>query len=471
MPTFAHSTNLSSVKMKKLLLSFSLLCAVVASTFAQNASNMTLLGSWDDPDLPVASPGGLNLKYSGCWGMAINGHEYAILGGAGHILVFDVTNPATPLLVKKIDGGGNTVWREFKSYRNYVYAVSDGLDTGLKVIDFSGAPDNIELVTSDMSIFQRAHTITLDTLSGHIYLNGGSAGNGIILLDASVTPTTPTLLVQIPSLPGGYIHDSYVRNDTLYASSGYSGLWIYDFKTNPLEPTLVSTISTGGYNHNCWPDASERYMYYTEEIPKGRPVQIVDLENLANGEITLVGNGFLDELTPGQTGAIPHNVYVRDNVLFNSQYEDGLLAYNLDDPTNPVLIGYYDTHPQNSGYNTYYGNWGNYPWLPSGNIIAGDMQNGLFVLKLDSTNGIDAPSDTRELRVSPNPATDWLNVEVVGLNANEGQLLLINAAGQIVRTQVLRQTAQVPVNDLPAGVYQLEWRTNTHTSIKKVVLR
>jgi choice-of-anchor B domain-containing protein len=457
--------------MKKLLLPFMLLGAIWQGAFSQNSLNMTLLGSWHDPTLPVASPGGLNLQYSGCWGIAINGREYAILGGAGHILVFDVTNPTMPNLLKKLDGGGVTIWREFKSYKNYVYCVSDGLDTGIKIIDFSDAPNNIDFILEDQTLFQRAHTITLDTISGHIYLNGGSAGNGIIVLDASVTPENPTLLAQIPNLPGGYIHDSYVRNDTLFASSGYSGLWIYDFKTDPTNPTLISTISTGGYNHNGWTDPSGRYLYYTEEIPKGRPVQIVDLANMNNGEIALVGNGFLDELTLGQTGAIPHNVYVRDNLLFNSQYEDGLLVYNLDDPENPVLVAYYDTHTQNSAYNTYYGNWGNYPWLPSGNIIAGDMQNGLFVLRLDASTSVKQPATTTELRLSPNPASEWLHVEMVGHSDNEGQLNLLNAAGRLVRTQSMSQQTRLSVAGLPAGCYQLQWRNEQQTVVKKVVIR
>ncbi|HNL39569.1 MAG TPA: hypothetical protein PKH43_10555, partial [Saprospiraceae bacterium] len=65
---------------------------------------MIRLAHWDDESLPVASPGNLNLQYSGCWGMAVNGHEYAVLGGAAHVLIFDITTPETPELVGKFAG-------------------------------------------------------------------------------------------------------------------------------------------------------------------------------------------------------------------------------------------------------------------------------------------------------------------------------------------------------------------------------
>ena len=52
---------------------------------------------------------------------------------------------------------------------------------------------------------------------------------------------------------------------------------------------------------------------------------------------------------------------------------------DISHPNNPIEVGHYDTYPQGSG-NGFYGCWGVYPYLPSGNILASDMQNGLFVL-------------------------------------------------------------------------------------------
>ena len=193
---------------------------------SQDSLNMIRLAHWDDESLPVASPGNLNLQYSGCWGMAVNGHEYAVLGGAAHVLIFDITTPETPELVGKFAGTATTVWREFKSYKNRLYAVSDNTTEGLMIFDFSNAPDTIVRSYWSNEFFNKSHTITLDTVSGRIYLNGTDVANqGLLVLDVSQNPDEPQLLASV-TVDGGYIHDSYVRGDTIYASSGYEGYYI-----------------------------------------------------------------------------------------------------------------------------------------------------------------------------------------------------------------------------------------------------
>ena len=168
--------------MKKLLL---FVCALMlsAALAAQTNLNISLLSTWDDNTLPIASPGNLNLQYSGIWGMAVNNREYAILGGAMDVLVFDITTPASPVLAAKFPGNQVTVWREFKSYKNRLYAVSDNTEEGLMIVDFSQAPASITQTYFSNALFNAAHTITLDTTSGHIYLNGGSSGNGMTILN------------------------------------------------------------------------------------------------------------------------------------------------------------------------------------------------------------------------------------------------------------------------------------------------
>lgn len=430
---------------------------------------MIRLARWDDDSLPIASPGTLRVQYSGCWGLAVNGHEYAVLGGARHVLIFDITNPTDPQLVAKFEGQTNTVWREFKSYKNRIYGVSDNTNEGMMVFDFSNAPDTIVRTYYSNQIFNSAHTITLDTVSGRIYLNG--QGNHLKILDISQNLDKP-VLIGTPGVFGGYIHDSFVQGDTVYASSGYGGYFIYDC-TDPDTASLITSLPPdGGYHHNSWLNKDSRYAYCTIEIPSGRPVLIVDLQDLANSNIEIVGS-FLDQALPsGEKNAIPHNVYIRDSLLFDSQYEDGLLVYNISNPTDPVLIAYYDTHPENTQYNNYFGNWGNYPWLPSGTIIAGDMQNGLQLLKIASTtSSIGAVLQPPSFRVFPNPTNDVLNVQ--GLYGQDiKSVRMMKMTGELVYEQlwpVGSEAIQFAISHLPSGLYVTEVRaSNGLMAMKKV---
>ncbi len=458
--------------MKKTLL---LLVLSMATTFAfsQSNLNMTLLGHWDDDTLPVASPGGLNLQYSGCWGLVANGREFAVLGGAHHLLFFDVTEPTQPELVGKFAGTATTIWREIKSYKNRVYAVSDNTNEGLMIFDLSQAPATITRSYWSNEFFNKSHSITLDTTSGRIYLNGTDvASQGLLVLDISQNPDQPTLLANVDLTQyGGYIHDSYVRNDTIYASSGYEGYYVIDMK-DLNNPVLIANTATGGYNHNSWLNRAGTYAYYTEEVPDGQSIKIVNLQNLAMNEIEVVGS-FLDALTPngGSILPVPHNVYIKDNLLFDSQYEDGLLVYDISLPTQPVLVAHYDTHPENTVYNRYYGNWGNYPWLPSGTIIAGDMQNGLFLTKLDLPVGTHSVGDL-EANIFPNPVHSTLTVQLPE-NSGAWSYRLLSPEGRLLKSErrLGDNLAHISVAGLANGLYFLELSTDSGaTSLRKVIV-
>ncbi len=88
------------------------------------------------------------------------------------------------------------------------------------IFDLSQAPDTIRRTYWSNEFFTSAHTLALDTVSGRIYLNGSNvAQQGLLVLDVSQNPDQPAAGFR-QSAHGGYIHDSYVRNDTIYASSG-----------------------------------------------------------------------------------------------------------------------------------------------------------------------------------------------------------------------------------------------------------
>ncbi|MFN0016452.1 MAG: choice-of-anchor B family protein [Saprospiraceae bacterium] len=456
--------------LKNILLLFPLI--FVTNLLAQDSLNMIRLARWDDDSLPIADPFNLRVQYSGCWGLAVNGHEYAILGGARHVLIFDITTPTSPQLVKKFEGQTNTVWREFKSYKNRVYGVSDQSNEGMMIFDFSNAPDSITRTYYSNQLFSSAHTITLDTTSGRIYLNGSSSK--LKILDVSQNPDKPVLLSNL-TVTGGYIHDSYVRGDTLYASSGFEGYYVYDCTNPDTAITLASLATTGGYHHNSWLSMNGRFAYCTEEIPSGRPVLVVDLQNLANANIEIV-TSFLDPTMPaGMNNAIPHNVYIKGNLLFNSQYEDGLLVYDISAPLAPKLVAFYDTHPENTQYNTYFGNWGSYPWLPSGTIIAGDMQNGLQLLKLTGpVSGTQSPTLLPTVQVFPNPVSDYLTIQHLN-GPSIASVQVVNMTGQVVANQlwpVAGTEVRFQVGQLSKGMYFVKMHVANGSVIsKKVVIK
>lgn len=446
------------------------------------ALNMRLLGQWSSDSIPITSV--YQARYSGCWGLTVNKRDIAVVGASNAILFFDVTEDGPPKLLAKFPSAFTTLWREFRSYKNRVYAVSGGSVTeGLRIFDLSALPaGTIRESKQTNAFFQSAHTITIDTLHGRLYLNGSNtARTGLLVLSVADSLDSPKLLATT-TLQSGYVHDSYVRNHIVYASSAYSGLYVYDF-TNPQTPRILASVNTGGYNHNSWLSQDGRYAFYTEEIPPKRPIRVLDIQKVNEGEMKPV-KSVLDSLTPGaitpESGPIPHNVIIRDNLLYNSQYEDGLLVYNISNPANPVLVAHYDTHPQNVRYNGYYGNWGCYPY-GNGKILAADMQNGVFLLRQTATT-IPTTESTPEkwsVKVWPNPAVQSVALQIDGPLAKESaawRVQLFNQWGQMVSTEAVpngANTIVLPVQTLPRGMYYVKVLDEGKIikAVEKIILR
>ena len=99
---------------------------------------MTFLANLDLPDLPSR----FGAEYNDIWGYKhpSNGTEVAIIGGIEDIFFVDVTVPADPEIiythhVENMDGTDNrSLWRDFKTYQNYVYACADEGTSGLLIL-------------------------------------------------------------------------------------------------------------------------------------------------------------------------------------------------------------------------------------------------------------------------------------------------------------------------------------------------
>ncbi len=359
---------------------------------AQASFNMTLIGTYDDPDLPTRN----TIEYSDCWGFThANGTEVAIIGGIEDILFIDITVPANPVLiyshhVLNLPTGtvNQSAWRDFMTYGNYIYAAADEGTSGLLVFDMSQVPSSITMVTQTTSYWTRTHTIFIDELNARLYAGGSNTvNNGLVILDLLPDPTAPSLEANVPlnSVGGGYVHDMYVRDNIAYCSHGsLSKIQMYDFSTLP-SFTVIGAIENypeSGYNHSSWVNDDGTKLVMCDET-HGSDVKLVDItdpENISSDDFFTFYSELLGPSAPGSS--IAHNPFIMGDLAFIAYYHDGVQVFDISDPTNIDVVAYYDTYPQNTGYTGYEGCWGVYPFFPSGMIIASDMNNGLFVMEI-----------------------------------------------------------------------------------------
>jgi choice-of-anchor B domain-containing protein len=471
--------------------SFYLLIVVLFGNFFQAqtypSQNISLTG-YIDPNNSGIGVGGDNRKYSGCWGwyQANKNKEYAISGTSNGTYFIDVTATASPSVSAFLQGKLGCTWREMKTYQNFCYIISDdGSPNTFQIVDMQYLPDSVHIVHNGKSYFERAHAMWIDNdrlyCSSVTYSTGSNSSMNIYSL---ATPSVPVLLRQL-NQDAGFItevHDMYARNDTVFASCGFQGLYL--FKFDPIINTFTQLGSyigypSAGYNHSSFLTQNAKYLIFCDESPASLPIHIVDVQNFSNISNIQTFKPFIQ--------TTPHNPYLKGNdIAVVSCYEDGINIYNIANPTNVCLTGYFDTYPQSGGHNAgysgqaYRGNWGAYPYLPSGLIIANDMQNGVFILNANAAFsnttciplGINSTTErsNSNLIFYPNPASNRI---AVSYNNSTNALLQIKTLfGQLVFEKSYTQNINdyIPTEGLENGTYIISVTDNNYTKNRKLII-
>ena len=315
-----------------------------------------------------------NADLNDVWGYVDElGNEYAIVGTTKGTSVVDVTDPSNPFEVFWI-AGSESIWRDPSVHGDYAYITTEASD-GLLIIDLSPLPLSTVLPTTLYtgpagSSWQSAHTCFVDE-NGYAYIFGANRGNGgAIILDVQTDPMNP---MEVGDFDNWYVHDGFVRNDTMYLAHISDGIFSLVDVTVKAAPILLGTKTTpNNFTHNIWPSDNGQYVFTTDEI-SGAFIAAYDISDPLNiFEVDRIQN------SPGQ-GVLPHNTHVSYNYLITSYYSDGIVIHDATHPHNMIKVGSYDTYPtQTTGFD---GCWGVYPFFSSGTILAADITEGLFILK------------------------------------------------------------------------------------------
>jgi choice-of-anchor B domain-containing protein len=419
--------------MKLHLICLLLFITVAGRMRAQNALHMDLLARYDNDSLNVVDGDQVWNDLTG-WADS-SGHEYIIAGSTDSIYFFDITNPNTIILRDVEEGRSrNVINRDYATYQHYVYCVSDISSGSLQIFDLSYLPDSVHKVYDNDSLCLSAHTVFVDEANARMYLCKNQARHPQQKIYSTsifslANPEAPALIGEItrdPPFSNVIAHELYARGDIAYVSNGYDGIYFVNV-ADPAQPVFLGSITTYPgkyYNHSSWVDSTGKYIVFQDEAADGRPMFLYDISDFGNPKLKTWWNT--------HPGAVPHNGYWKGNFLYVSAYEDGVYLYDLSNPDSldypriPRLFSFYDTYPANDsagyigfyGYHGYHGCWGVWPFLPSGNIIASDMSEGIFVIRYRYTLGTGESSSLAEkLTIYPNPSSSSFQI---ALQMNSG---------------------------------------------------
>jgi len=191
----------------------------------------------------------------------------------------------------------------------------------------------------------------------------------------------------------GY-HDFYVgyhpdTDEDRFYGGGTGGYYIYDI-TNLQNPQLrisLTGIQGVSYGHTFTPSPDGRYVVAETEYQYA-PLRIFDLKPALDGEVTNIRNP-ISAFTADWRHLV-HNHEVRWPYVFVSGYLDGLQVFNLQDPANPVAVGYFDTYigpPNEDRYSQFNGAFGIDVRNADGLIVISDMSTGFWTFRMEGFQG------------------------------------------------------------------------------------
>jgi choice-of-anchor B domain-containing protein len=365
--------------------------------------------------LPVAGiGGGRGAETNDVWGWTDpqTGREYALVGRTDGTAFIDVSNASDPAYLgnlPKTAGSRGNSWRDIKVYEDHAFIVADGAgEHGMQVFDLTRLRDVTDApVTFDEDAhydgIASSHNIVINEESGFAYSVGSNSGGetcggGLHMIDIR-EPTRPTFSgcfadTNTGNQRTGYSHDAmcieYNGPDTEHVGkevcfgSNESALSVADV-TDKDNPVAISSADypNVGYAHQGWITEDHRYFFMNDEgdesnsVQAGQPMPgtrtlIWDIEDL--DDPVMVKEHF------GSTFTIDHNLYIKGDLMYQSNYVSGLRILDISDPENPEEVGFFDTVPWSEEV-TFDGSWSNYPFFESGTIVVSSGKEGVFFLK------------------------------------------------------------------------------------------
>lgn len=338
------------------------------------------------------------------WVDPINEDPYAILGLDTGTAFIRITDPENPTVIGYLPTHSSaSLWRDIKVYQNHAFIGSEAASHGMQVFDlnqlrnYNGESPQTFSETAHYGLFGNSHNIVINEETGFAYAVGANDCSGGLHMINIQNPSNPTYA-------GCYNEDGYTHDTqcVIYngVDSNYQGQEVC-FSSNEDSVTITNvtnksnpqTISINGYDgaqysHQAWLTEDHRYLLSNDELDEyydgvTTRTYIWELNSLDNPTLL----GYHDH----GSSNIDHNLYVKDNFVYQSHYTAGLRIHDLSDIANAELteVAFFDIHPENNG-TTFDGTWSNYPFFDNNIVIVsgiGDGGNvesgGLFVLQFN----------------------------------------------------------------------------------------
>ncbi len=343
--------------------------------------------------------------------------EYVLIGKTNGTGIFRITDPTRPVYLGALrnTSPAQLIWHDIKVYKDHAFIVSESAGHGMRVFDLTRlrgvttAQDWTEDVNYPLAF--SAHNVAINEETGYAYIVGGN--NGLLVPDACLSglhivdirdpkrprpagchlrgegPGTALGIVGVSGV-ASYIHDTQCvvyrgpdkehRGREICLNSSETHMSVVDV-TNKLAPRQIGKAAYPkvGYAHQGWLTGDQSTFLMGDELDEGESVEntrtlIFDVRDLDKPRFLKAHNH--------RTTAIDHNMFIKDGLVYQSNYAAGLRVLDTRNAAKGSLreVGFFDSFPAHD-QPKYVGSWSNYPYFPSGTIAFSGIDEGLFLVR------------------------------------------------------------------------------------------
>lgn len=397
------------------------------------------------------------------WTDPETGKEYVLAAREDGTSFIDISDPQSPIVLGDLPmtaGSTARVWRDLKVHANHVYVVADAAGahgiqifdlTQLRNVDVADTPVTFQ-ETAIYTGLQTAHNIVINEDTGFAYAVGSNTCGGSLHMLDLTNPADPVFVnCHIdPAAGRGYTHDAqcvvYNGPDVAYQgreicfNSNEEAVLIADVtdKTNP-QTVAIGRYTNPAYVHQGWLTDDHRYFFQNDELDERN--DIVERTRTLVWDVQDLDDPILLTEYFGPVNSIDHNLYIKGNYAYLTNYTSGLRILDITDPGQPEEVGFFDTFTWDDRL-TFEGTWSNYPFFESGIIAVSSVGEGVFLLQLGSALAVnpdivsneaeDLPQTFSLSTVYPNPFNPQARINLTMGRADNVTITVYNALGHEV---------------------------------------
>jgi hypothetical protein len=384
-----------------------------------------------------------------------DGKSYAYVSSwhnTSGVWIFDVTNPDAPIFLTKYAPSYSLNMQGIQVDKGIGY-FGDDSGGGIHIVNLTNpaAPKLITRITSTQGGYNSVHDLTLDG-NGHMFVPNYRVNRDVQIWNVS-NPAAPFLQMTLQGTDTLSVHDVTVANNRLFMSGwgGQLDIWdISNLDTQP--PTMLGSFVSGLHTQDISVTPDGMFLACPRELSKNGDIGIFDISDPAN----VVRVATITQPDFGINATSPSTSKIMGNLLFVAWYQSGLLVFDISTPSNPILVGNYDTWPGFSfgGSGGGDGDWGVWPFLGLDRVLVSDRTTGLYILDV---SGWSSQPGIFSVNFSPSSVPGSISatgtVGLVGFSPENGMTVNLSSSDPSVNSGFV---------SIPAGAHVASFSEGTN---------